>query len=154
MYNHFEGVADQKRKERAAISILLASTALLGVFVWGTVKYGDFSNAYYGIYFAWFALSVYFSKAYLFFTPRRRYGTVKELKDFKETFIRSHSGAGKLQTYSGMGVIEVTLVIDFDKGYSKEYRFVYKGDLKILKAGDRVGIFRFLKMPVWGMAKA
>ena len=148
MYNSAEGKRDQFVKERNSAIIMLASTALLGVFIWATLSYGNFNNAYFVIYSVWVAVSLWLSKAYMFFTPRRRYGVVKEIKDYKETWIRAHGGAGRLETYSGAAITEVTLRIAFDTGVEREYEFVYRGDLKKLQVGDRIGIFRFLKMPV------
>ncbi len=150
MYSAEEGRADLRRKELSSAIIMLISTAVLSLFIWGTASRYGVSVPYVGVYVLWFALSVYFTKAYLFLTPRRRFGTVTAIKDFKETFIRSHGGAaGGGQTYSGMAAVECTITIAFDSGKVRDFVFVYKGDLKILKVGDRVGIFRFLRMPVW-----
>jgi len=149
MYSASEGYADLKRKELFSASMLLLSTLLLGLVVWGTVSFYGVRMVYIAIYVLWFAISVKATKAYLFLTPRRRFGTVTAIKDFKETFIRSNGGANGLETYSGMNIIECTITIAFDNGKVRDYVFVYKGDLKILKVGDRVGIFRFLRMPVW-----
>jgi len=149
MYKAEEGRADLRRKELSSTIIMLISTAVLSLFIWATVSIYGVSVPYVGVYVLWFALSVYFTKAYLFLTPRKRYGTVTDIKDFKEAFIRSHGGANGLETYSGMGVVECTLTIAFDNGKEGDFVFVYKGDLKTLKVGDRVGIFRFLRMPVW-----
>ncbi|MBQ7048944.1 MAG: hypothetical protein IJN86_08345 [Clostridia bacterium] len=150
MYLAEEGKADLRKKERLSAIIMLISTAVLVLFIWVTVSRYEVSGPYVGVYVLWFALSVYFTKAYLFLTPRKRYGTVTAIKDFKAVYIRSHGGAaGTGATYHGMDVVECTLTIAFDKGKVRDFVFVYKGDLKILKVGDRVGIFRFLRMPVW-----
>ncbi len=150
MYRHEEGIKDQKRKERKALILMTLFMALLGVFVWGTLKAKGFNTVYFVCYILLFALGMRISKVYLFFTPRRRYGMVKAIKDFRPTQIRAHGGAhGTGATYNSMDVTEVTLVLDLDKGGTKEYVFIYRGDLKILKVGDRIGIFRFLRMPVW-----
>lgn len=150
MYKAEEGRADLRRKEIASIVIMFISTAVLLLFIRATVYVYGVSVPYLGVYVLWFAISVYFTKGYLLLTPRKRFGTVTAIKDFKETFIRSSAGAsGAGVTYSGMNVVECTLTVAFDNGKVRDFVFVYKGDLKILKVGDRVGIFRFLRMPVW-----
>ena len=150
MYKAEEGRADLRRKELSSAIIMLISTAVLLLFIWATVSRYGASVPYVGVYVLWFALSVYFTKAYLFLTSRKRFGAVTAIKDFKETFIRSSAGAsGAGVTYSGMNIVECTLTIAFDNGKEGDFVFVYKGDLKTLKVDDRVGIFRFLRMPVW-----
>ncbi|MBR6594105.1 MAG: hypothetical protein IKK83_02825 [Clostridia bacterium] len=150
MYKAEEGRADLRRKEMLSAAIMLISTAVLSLFVWATVSKYGVSVPYVGVYVLWFALSVYFTKAYLFLTPRCRFGAVTDIKNFKVVYIRSHGGAaGTGATYSGAEAVECTLTIAFDSGKVSDLVFVYKGDLKTLKVGDRVGIFRFLRMPVW-----
>ena len=150
VYKSADGKADLRRKELKSLILMLVSTAALGVLVWLTVQRYGVRFEYVAIYVLWFAASVVASKVYLFFTPRCRYGTVTAIKDFKPTFIRSSGGAsGAGATYSGMDVVECTVTVDFDKGKARDYVFIHRGDLKILKVGDRIGIFRFLKMPVW-----
>ena len=150
MYKNYEGNRDQFVKERNSLITMAVSCILLGIFMWSTIKYSRFSNTYYALYVAWFVISVIVSKVYMFFKPRRRFGTVKAIKNFRQTQIRAHGGAcGTATTYAAAEVTEVTLGIDFDNGSYGEFVFVYKGDLKILEIGDRVGIYRFLRMPVW-----
>ncbi len=149
MYNTDEGNVDQITKERNSIIIMGVFLAILAVFITATLNYGNYGVVYYVLYGLIFALGVKISKIYLFLTPRRKFGTVSELKDFKETTYTVNGGAGKLYGRRSAAITEVTLVIEFDNGKKGEYVFVYKGDLKILKSGDRVGIYRFLKMPVW-----
>lgn len=149
MYTNEEGKADQIRKERFSLIAMLLSTMLLFAFIYGTLNYGGFNKVYLVIYIVWFALSVKFTRVYLFFTPRRKCGTVKEIKDFVETHYTANGGAGILYGRHSAPITECLLVVDHDNGKVGEYRFVFKGDFKILKAGDRVGIYRFLKMPVW-----
>ena len=74
---------------------------------------------------------------------------MKEIKSFKETYYTTAGGGVRMYQRESTVIIEVDLIIEFDNGSSKEYKFVYKGDMKILNVGDRIGIFRFLKMPVW-----
>ena len=150
MYLHEDGIKDQIKKERISLMLMTALLAFTGLVIWGTLTYSGFNTGYLVCYILLFALSVKLSRVYLFLTPRRKYGTVREIKDYKTTYIRSHGGAsGTGATYSGGDFTEVTIVLDFDKGARGEYVFIYRGDLKVLKAGDRIGIFRFLKMPVW-----
>lgn len=149
MYENHEGIKDQVFKERKSLILMVVSSVLLGLFVVLTVNYGNFNNAYFAVYAVWFGLSIWFSKSYLFLTPRRRYGTVKEIKNFKETYYTTAGGGGRMYQRGSTAIIEVDLIIEFDNGSSKEYKFVYKGDMKLLTVGDRIGIFRFLKMPVW-----
>lgn len=149
MYSAEEGKADLRRKELSSGIIMLISTAVLGLIVWGTTSRYGFSAPYVIVYALWFALSVYFTKAYMFFIPRKRFGTVTAIKNFKETQYTENGGAGRLYGRVGCAITECTLTIAFDGGKVRDFVFVYKGDLKILKVGDRVGIFRFLRMPVW-----
>ena len=150
MYRLEEGNADLKRKELARGIIMLVSTVVLSLFIWATTSRYGMSAPYVGVYILWFAISIYCTKAYLFLTPRKRFGTVKAIKDFKGAFIRKNSGASGAGTnYSGAEVVVCTLTVAFDNGKESDLDFVYRGDLKILKPGDRIGIFRFLKMPVW-----
>ena len=150
MYLHEEGIKDQKKKERSALMIMGLFLVLIAAFVWGTLKHKGFNTVYFACYILLFAAGVWASKLYLFLTPRRRYGTVKAIKDFRPTQLRVHGGAnGTGATYNSVDVTEVTLVLDLDSGGTKEYVFLYRGDLKILKVGVRIGIFRFLRMPVW-----
>lgn len=149
MYNSYEGKRDLFVKELSAVIIMFLSTAALAFFVWGTVSRYGVNTAYCAIYLLWFALSVYFTKAYLFLTPRKRYGTVTAIKDFKEAWYRPNKGDGGYFMYKGHSITQCTITVAFDGGKEGDFVFVYKGDIKILKLGDRVGIFRFLKMPVW-----
>ena len=148
MYSAEEGNTDLRRKELFSIATMLISTAVLVLFIWATVSRYGLSKPYLVVYVLWFVLSVYYTRIYLFLTPRKRYGTVTAIKDFKETFYRRDKGNGGNGKYAGTAVTECTLTIAFDKGKTGDFVFVYKGDLKRLKIGDRVGIFRFLKMPV------
>lgn len=149
MYSVEEGNADLRRKELFSVVMMLLSTAVLGLFIWVTVSRYGFSKPYAFIYVLWFALSVYFTKIYLFLVPRKRYGTVTAIKDFKETWYRRDKGNGGYGKYAGHIITECTLTVAFDNGKAGDFVFVYKGELKTLKIGDRVGIFRFLRMPVW-----
>lgn len=86
MFENEEGKREQFSKERMSIILMLVSLVFLGLFVFLTLNYGNFNDVYYAVYALWFGLSVWFSKAYLFLTPRRRYGNVKEITNFKTTY--------------------------------------------------------------------
>ncbi|MBQ3196293.1 MAG: hypothetical protein IJB65_07515 [Clostridia bacterium] len=150
MYLHEEGVKDQKRKERRSLIIMGVFSVLIGLSLWLSFKDRGFNTLLLAFHIWLFAFGIYISRFYKFFTPRRRYGTVRELKNYRPTFVRSHGGAvGAGATYSGGEFIEVTVVLDLDNGNTREFVFLHRGDLKTLKVGDRIGIFRFLRMPVW-----
>lgn len=148
MYKPDEANRVQFQKERNTVIIFTAFLALLVLFIYFSYNYDGFSPLYYVIYVSLFALIVYISSVYVFFKKRRSLGTVTEIKNFKNTHYRGMGGSGQAYT-SWAEIIEVTVNVRFDNGKEKEFVFVYKGDVKILKVGDRIGIYRFLKMPVW-----
>lgn len=150
MYNAAEGKADQKIKETFSLVAMLVSTIALGLLVWGTVARYGLTLPYLCVYLLWLGISIKATRLYMFLTPRRRYGTVTAIKDFKETQYTANGGAGRLYGRRSAPITECTITVTFDSGREGDFVFVYKGDLKTLKIGDRVGIFRFLRMPVHG----
>ncbi len=149
MYSVEEGNDDLRRKELFSITTMLISTAVLAIFIWATVLRYGISGPYVVIYALWFFLSLRYTRGYLFLTPRKRYGTVTAIKDFKETQYSENGGAGRRYQRRYAIITECTLSVAFDGGKTGDFVFVYKGELKKLNLGDRIGIFRFLKMPVW-----
>lgn len=149
MYEHSEAVAEQRKREKAAVLKFVACLAVLGLFVWLTAGKLDTSRIYYGIYAVLFVLSFKLSGLHLFLTPRRLYGTVASLKDFEEktSIINPGTYAHKVGQYTRTSF---SLIIKLDSGKLKCYDFEFKGALKQLKVGDRVAVFRFLDMPVKG----
>ena len=147
MYLHEEGIKDQKKKERSALMIMGLFLVLIAAFVWGTLKHKGFNTVYFACYILLFAAGVWASKLYLFLTPRRRYGTVVSMSDFEEKHSITNPGTYARRTgqYTKM---DFTLELRFENGKTKYFEFEFTGALKDLKAGDSVGIYRFLKMPV------
>ncbi len=149
MYEHSVAVTEQKKKERGAFVKFGLCAALLGLFMWLTWSKLEESRIYYGIYVVLFVLALKASEIYLFLTPRRLYGTVVSLKDFEEktSIINPGTYAHKVGQYTRTSF---SLIVKLDNGKLKCYDYEFKGALKNLKVGDRVAIFRFLKMPVMG----
>ncbi len=151
MHNTDEGIKIQATKERNSVIIMSLFLAALAAVVWGTLTYGNFSNLYYVIYVGLLVLGVAVSKIYLFFVPRRRYGVVKNITNISDAYMpgNKNGGTSVINGFLWERITMCTVVVDFDNGKNGSFDCVYKGDLKLLKAGDRVGIYRFLKMPVW-----
>ena len=144
MYEFDIAVNEQKKKELYSVFKFAVYIILLSLFIYFT----DFKAVYYGSYIALFAFCIKLSGIYLFFTPRRRYGTVRAINGFKENVLPKVSGTGGVHGSGVVYVMDCTVTVEFDNGKQKDYFFTYQGELKTLKLGDRIGIFRFLKMPV------
>ena len=149
IHNTEEDKVVQKRKERLSLCAMSACMVLLGLVIWATVaRYGvKVSNVI--VYILLFALSFRYTGFFRFLTPRRRYGIVKDIKISRGMYVPKVSGTGGFHGSGVTYVMDCTVVITFDNGKEREFDFVYDGAIKKLKLGDRIGIFRFLKMPVW-----
>lgn len=147
MYNREEGIREQIRAERKAVILFFVLMLALGAFVVLTAGKSEDDKIYYGIYAVAFFFIIKYTRVYCFFLPRRRYGTVVSMSDFEEKHSITNPGTYARRTgqYTKM---DFTLELRFENGKTKYFEFEFTGALKDLKAGDSVGIYRFLKMPV------
>lgn len=147
MYGKEEGAREQVKAERKSILMFMALTVVLGALVFFTAgKLAD-NKAYGAIYIVAFFFVFKFTRVYCFFMPRRRYGTVVSLSDFKEKTSITNPGTYARRT-GQYTKTDFTLEVQLDNGTTKYFEFEFIGAVKDLKVGDRVGIYRFLKSPV------
>lgn len=148
MYNREEGIKEQIKAERRSILMFFVFLLALALFIFLTANKLQDGKIYYGIYIVAFFFIIKYSRVYCFFSPRRRYGTVVSMSDFEEktSITNPKTYAHKTGQYTKT---EFTLEVQFDNGKIKYFVFEFTGAVKYLKVGDSVGIYRFLKMPVY-----
>ncbi len=148
MYEYFSGVNEQKKRERNSVIKFAVYNAVLASVIYFSYNSERFIELYYGIYALLFVLGIVFSKMHLFLKPPRRYGQVVAMNNFKvaHSLVTIYADTHKSGILSN-NYFTVELLLDNRKIVS--YEFEFKGEIQKLKIGDRIGIFRFLKMPVW-----
>ena len=148
MYTKDEAVKLQKYETKKSLVLGIVSLVAWGLFVWSSYHSKSFSSVYYAFYIVTLGLALYYTKLYLFLSPKERYATVNGLS-FDNGYHNKLDEVNSLGlALYGRDVVKVTLDVTYDNGKQDYITTFYTGGLKELKAGERIGFFRFLKMPV------
>jgi hypothetical protein len=92
-------------------------------------------------------ISIYFSKVYLFLTPRKTYGKIIYL-NVEVANQRYHSGIGFPETYRTYPVPELTIEIETDNHKIIRKTLPYSGSNLKLGIGDKIVLMRPSDFPV------
>ena len=92
-------------------------------------------------------ISIYFSKVYLFLTPRKTYGKIIYL-NVEVANQRKHPGVGFPATYSTYPVPELTIDVETENNKIIRKTLPYSDSNLRLGIGDKIALIRFSDFPI------